>query len=297
MKNMRSTRRFLSILTLLSAVFLLPEASPAQEFTDSFMIETCDFLPRGRNPYFILDPGYQLVLEGMDEGETVRLTITVLNETMIVNGIETRVVEERETVDGELAEVSRNYFAICKQNNSVFYFGEDVDIYDEGDIVSHEGAWLAGANGAQAGVIMPGIAFLGARYFQEIAPGVAMDRAEIQGLNEPLATPVGIFNCLKTRETSPLEPGLEDFKLYAPGIGLAKDGVLTLVAYSEPTSLEFDVDFSAATISSPASRQVRIGNVTVEFPDGNPIGAFFLDFDFNFSTLGFDLVGGGEENP
>src|SRR5262245_6810404 len=57
----------------------------------------------GRSPYFVLEPGYQLVLT--DDSD--RLTITVLEETKTVDGVETRVVEERETKDGELVEVSR----------------------------------------------------------------------------------------------------------------------------------------------------------------------------------------------
>ena len=54
------------------------------------------------------------------------------------------MVEERETEDGELVEVSRNFFAICEETNSVFYFGEEVDDDEDGEIVGHEGAWLAG---------------------------------------------------------------------------------------------------------------------------------------------------------
>ena len=79
-------------------------------------------------------------------------------------------MRERETADGELVEISRNYFAICRPSNSVFYFGEDVNIYENGEVVSHEGAWLAGVNGAREGMIMPGTVLIGARYFQEIAP-------------------------------------------------------------------------------------------------------------------------------
>ncbi|MGH7820869.1 MAG: hypothetical protein ACREQ9_13970, partial [Candidatus Binatia bacterium] len=138
-------------------------------FTDSFMIERCNFSSRGSNPYFILEPGYQVTFEGTEKRRQIRLTITVLNETEMVGGVETRVVEERETEDGELIEVSRNYFALCAPTNTVFYFGEAVDIYEGGAIVTHEGAWRAGENGARAGVIMPGLNLVGARYFQEVA--------------------------------------------------------------------------------------------------------------------------------
>jgi len=208
-------------------------------FTDQFMMETCnDFSSSGTNPFFLLQPGFQLILAGKDKKDDVNLTITVLNETRVIqytdnvlDTAETRVVEERETINGELAEVSRNYFAICDRTNSVFYFGEDVDFYEGGVIVGHEGAWLAGAAGARAGIIMPGVILLGAKYFQEVAPGVALDRAEIVSIGEAVQTPAGDFtDCLKTEETSPLQGGKE-YKFYAPGIGLIKDGVLELTSY------------------------------------------------------------------
>jgi hypothetical protein len=105
--------------------------------------------------------------------------MTVLNETKVVDGVETSVIEERETEGGNLVEVSINYFAICRSSNNAIYFGEDVDMYEDGKIVSHEEAWLAGVNDVKPGMIMPGKAEVGLKYYQEIAPGLAEDRAEI----------------------------------------------------------------------------------------------------------------------
>ena len=99
----------------------------------------------------------------------MRLVIPVLNQAETVDGVTTRVVEERELEDGELVEISRNFFAICNRDNSVFYFGEDVDFYENGVIVSHDGAGRAGVNGARAGILMPGTLLLGARHFQGVA--------------------------------------------------------------------------------------------------------------------------------
>src|SRR5881396_234995 len=115
------------------------------EWTSHFVMEGDELVSVGRNRYFILEPGYQMVLEG---GGT-QLIITVLNETKMVDGVETRVVEERETKNGQLIEVARNYFAISKRTNDVFYFGEDVDMYKDGKVVSHDGSWLSGVNGAK----------------------------------------------------------------------------------------------------------------------------------------------------
>jgi hypothetical protein len=209
-------------------------AKMTKGFTTDFMAQECGgFSTTGSNPFFILEPGHQLVLE--DDAGT-RLVITVLNKTKTVDGVETRVVEENETLNGAQVEISKNYFAVCNRTNSVHYFGEDVDIFNPDGTVSHDGAWLAGqpvAPGssiiAQAGIIMPGTILLGGKYFQEIAPGVAMDRAEIKSMTEVVETQAGTFeNCLKTFETTPLDKKAKDFKFYAPGIGLVKDGDLTL---------------------------------------------------------------------
>ena len=199
-------------------------------WTTEFRVEPGELSATGSNPYFVLEPGYQLVFEDGKE----QLTITVLDETKTVAGVETRVVEERETKDGQLVEVSRNYFAISKRTNSVFYFGEDVDIYKGGQVVSHDGVWLAGVQEARFGLMMPGVPLSRARHYQEIAPGVALDRAEIVSVDATVKTPAGEFaNCVRVEETTPLEPDTKGYKYYAPGIGLVQDGSLKLVAYGK----------------------------------------------------------------
>ena len=144
--------------------------------------------------------------------------------------METRVVEERETKGGQLIEVARNYFAISKRTNDVFYFGEAVDMYKDGRIVNHDGTWLSGVNGSKFGLIMAGRPLMNARYYQEVAPKVATDRATIVSMSETVKTPAGEFtNCLKVEETTPLQRFVTEYKYYAPGIGLVQDGSLRLV--------------------------------------------------------------------
>ncbi|KPJ72117.1 MAG: hypothetical protein AMS14_08455 [Planctomycetes bacterium DG_20] len=199
-----------------------------KEWTRDFAIEDCDFSSVGANRFFILRPGHRLVLESGTE----KVVITVLNDTVMVGKTETRVVEEREYENGELKEVSRNFFAICRKTGNVFYFGEDVDVYSKGKIVRHSGAWRADAKDSRAGIIMPGTILLGARHYQEIAP-TAMDRAEILSTDATLKTPAGTFkNCLRVEETSGLDPGEICYKTYAPGIGLIQDEDLLLTEYS-----------------------------------------------------------------
>jgi hypothetical protein len=217
------------------------------EFTSEFRLQDCKFKAKGANPHFILQPGYQLVLEGEDDGEAVRLVITVLKKTekVSVPGIgvvKTAVVEERESKDGDLVEVSRNFFAICEKTNDVFYFGEEVNICEDGlepngdgftcngGEPDHSGAWRAGVDGAVPGIIMPGTFLLGSRYFQELAPN-AMDRAEHVEMGLTVDTLAGTFEkCVRVVETTPLEPG-ESEKIYCPGIGLVVDDVLVLVEF------------------------------------------------------------------
>ncbi|MEZ6193828.1 MAG: hypothetical protein R3C45_21505 [Phycisphaerales bacterium] len=204
------------------------QVTDSDKWTTDFGIDPSELSSTGRNPYFILEPGYQLYYEDGEDS----LTITVLDETRRIDNIETRVVEEREISEGELAEVSRNFYAISTRNNSVFYFGEEVDIYKDGKVVKHEGAWVSGQDGARFGLMMPGQVLIGGRHYQEIAPGVAMDRAEIISQDETRDTPIGAFeHCLKVLETTPLSPREREFKYYAPGVGLVQEQSLKLVRY------------------------------------------------------------------
>lgn len=206
-----------------------------QPFTNLFRPQDCTWVNTGRMPFMVLVPGYWLELRGNDDGEQVRLRITVLPQTRLVAGVLTRVVEEREWVDGELAEVSRNYLAICRLNGNVFYFGEEVDNYEDGTIVNHDGSWLAGVDGARAGVLMPGSFLLGSRYFQEIAPGVAMDRGCHSRMNLTVTTPARTFSkCVEVLDSDALHPEDEpEPKMYCPGVGLVRDEALRLVDWSE----------------------------------------------------------------
>ena len=226
-------RAFLSaVLITFAAGFALSQTGGADDrsWKSEFSVERSELATTGRNPYFILEPGYQLVLENGSE----RLIISVLNETKTVDNVETRVVEERETKKGQLVEISRNYFAINRHTNDVYYFGEDVDIYKRGKVVSHEGAWLAGVNGARFGMMMPGSPILRQRFYQEVAPRVAMDRAEVVSLSETLKIPAGEFKeVLKIVETNPLERGAAEAKYYARDVGLLQDGSLKLVRYGK----------------------------------------------------------------
>jgi hypothetical protein len=174
------------------------------------------------NPFFPLSPGNQWVLLGKDGSDSVRLTVTVLPDTATIAGVKTRVLEERELQNNVLVEVSRNFFV--QTAGTVCYYGEDVDIYEGGAIVSHEGAWRAGVANALPGILMPGAPALGMAFRQERAQGVAEDRAEITAVGETVTVPAGTFsNTVRFLETTPLEPGSESAKVYARDVGLIVD--------------------------------------------------------------------------
>jgi hypothetical protein len=245
MKNIINARRGLGAALLVGSIATSTGATAAP-FTDEFPIENCSFTHTGANPYFRLAPGRQAYFSNQrcvsagdcDELEEVWITVTnrtraiQLSDDGVTRTIVTRVVQEFETVDGEVAEVSRNYFAICQPSRDVYYFGEEVDNYEDGRIVDHEGAWLAGRRGAEPGIIMPDAAFLlGSRYFQELAPGVALDRAEHVGNDIEIDVPFGFLeDCVRVRETTPLEPGSVSTKIYCPGTGLVRDDELELIS-------------------------------------------------------------------
>jgi len=218
-------------LGLLAPALARDEPKPVGSWTETLAPTVEKYLSTGRNEYFILEPGYQLTLAGKEGSKKVELVVTVLNETRLVDGVETRILEERESANGHLVEVSLNFFAVGEKTRNVYYFGEEVDIYKKGKVVAHEGAWLSGVKGAKYGILVPGQVKVGDRYYSEKAPKVAMDRQENISTDAALETPAGHFeHCFKVKETTPLESGTE-YKLYAPGIGLVQDGSLKLVKH------------------------------------------------------------------
>lgn len=211
-------------------------------FTRDFPIANCAFKPTGGNAFFILKPNRQLYFSNVRcvaEGECDELEelwITMLPRTQLITfnqgrksvTVRARVMEEYETEDSEVKEISRNYIADCNPMHDVYYFGEDVE---DGDGNPLPDAWLAGRDGARPGILMPDRAFLlGSRYYQEVAPN-AKDRGEHTSMGFEVEVPAGVFrNCVEVTETTPLEPGEESLKTYCPGVGLVRDDDLELMA-------------------------------------------------------------------
>lgn len=197
------------------------------EWRDTFDVDKQNLGPSGTNPYFVLTPGFQRVYAAGSD----TLISTVLSEIKIIDRVWTRVIVDSEWTGGNLVEVARDYFAIDTTTGDVYYFGEDVNMYQADTITGHEGSWLSGVNDARFGLVMPGKGRLAAgdRFYQEIAPDVAMDRAEVISGADTVITPLGTYTgCVHFEETSALENGSSD-KWYAPQVGVVKDDDFVLI--------------------------------------------------------------------
>jgi hypothetical protein len=186
-----------------------------------------DFSTTIDNPFFPLVPNTTYIYVGSTEGSAARDEFAVTDRTKVILGVRCREVRDRAYVDGVLAEDTLDWFAQDKDGN-VWYFGEDTKELDEnGDVISTEGSWQAGVNGAQPGIVMGADPHVGDTYRQEIAVGVAEDMATVLALNKTINVPFGSFkDCLETEEFTPLEPGTIDHKFYATGVGLVQSVAL-----------------------------------------------------------------------
>lgn len=191
----------------------------------------------GSNSYFPMEVGLQWFYAGDDAGELLELQITVLDVINEVDGVPTRVIEEREWVDGELLEVSWNYFTRAA-NGTICYYGEDVDIFEEDGSIVHDGAWCAEDNPEdvnQPGIFMPSDPEPGMTYVNEIAPGIAMDTAKIVGTPSVTVGGETFTETIRVEESTPLEKG-KGYKIFAAGTGLIIDGPAELVSFIQGAS-------------------------------------------------------------
>jgi len=180
-------------------------------------INPSDFTPSKDNQLWPLGPGTRYIYKGGEE--TIEVTVT--NDIKVILGVETIVVHDVVFVDDEIIEDTYDWYAKDASGN-VWYFGEDTKEYEDGEVVSTEGSWEAGVNGAKPGIVMhatqPEVAV---PYRQEYYACEAEDMAEVVSLSQSVTVPYGHFDdCLQTREFTPLEPDANEYKYYAPSVGL-----------------------------------------------------------------------------
>lgn len=191
-----------------AAEYVLPEMPPPKDFVSDI-----------EHPYLPLRPGARWVYRQVSPEGEERIVVTVLAVPRVVAGVTATVVHDRVTLDGRLVEDTYDWFAQDRTGN-VWYLGEDTTAYAPGEAPSKEGSWEAGIDGAEAGIALPGRPRIGDRYQQEYLRGVAEDRGEVVDLDSAGTVPWGTFrDAIRTRDTTPLEPDLVEFKYYVRDVG------------------------------------------------------------------------------
>jgi hypothetical protein len=215
-------------------------------------LDPADFTTAIDNPYFPLRPGSRAIYRSTaPDGTRQRIVLTVTGDTRrIANGVTARVVHDRVVEGGRVVEDTRDWYAQDRAGN-VWYLGEDTVECEDGRQTSTAGSFEAGVDGAQAGVIMPAAPRVGLTYRQEYFAGQAEDRAEVLRRDEQAEVPLRRFQrVLVTRDTTPLEPHVVEYKFYAPGVG----PVLTVDISGSPSRDELVGLTRRAAFSAPEAR-------------------------------------------
>ncbi len=210
-------------LVLLALAFGATQAQAAglPQGSEPVKLDPAGFTTDIDNPFMPLRPGSRWVYrERSGSGPALRVEVTVTSRVRTVAGIRARVVHDVVTRNGALVEDTFDWYAQDTAGN-VWYLGEDTKEYRRGRVASTAGSWETGVRGAQAGVAMPAAARSGLAYRQEYLRGEAEDAARVLSTDEQVQVPRGHFvGALLTRDVTPLEPRLAEYKFYARGVGL-----------------------------------------------------------------------------
>jgi hypothetical protein len=183
------------------------------------------------NRWLPLTPGTQFVYEGSaivdEEGRQPRREVTTVTDlSKVIDGVRTLVISDRDYTAGQLSEPELAFFAQDNAGN-VWLVGEYPEEYEDGKF-DKAPAWISGQKGARAGITMlaeprrdvPG-------YAQGYAPPPIefTDRARVYKTDQQTCVPVDCYkNVLVTEEFNPDEPGANQLKYYAPGVGNVRVG-------------------------------------------------------------------------
>jgi hypothetical protein len=168
------------------------------------------------NPYFPLIRGTTRIYRGGTE----TVTVTVTEDTKVILGVTVAVIRDIVEDNGEVVEDTKDWFAQDIHGN-VWYFGEAVQDFADGELVSIAGSFTAGVDGDKAGIIMKAAPKVGEVYRQEFSLGNAEDAAEVLSLTGSAEVPAAsCSDCLVTKDFSPIAPDAIEHKYYKPGVGL-----------------------------------------------------------------------------
>lgn len=183
------------------------------------VIDPANFVRHVTNPFFPLPPGQTFVYQGQTKDGFVHNDFIVTRKTKVILGVTCTEVHDVVYLDGELAEDTLDWYAQDSQGN-VWYFGENTAELEDGRPVTLAGTFTAGVTGDKPGIIMEAHSLPGDFYRQEFSLANAEDNALVLSLNTTVTVPAGTFHhCLKTEETTPLEPDALERKYYAAGVG------------------------------------------------------------------------------
>jgi hypothetical protein len=151
---------------------------------------------------------------------------TVTDLTKVVSGVRALVLWDRDYSAGELVEAELAFFAQDHDGN-VWNLGEYPEEYEQGKLVKAP-AWIAGLEGARAGILIKAAPQLGApSYAQGYAPPPVdwADRARVYRTGERTCVPASCYDdVLVTEEYERDKPGAYQLKYYAPDVGNVRVG-------------------------------------------------------------------------
>jgi hypothetical protein len=204
----------------------LPSYGPGSSYHP--VIRPSNFTADVTNPWFPLRPGTTYLYAGTKDGKKAMDVFHVSRGTTKIDGVVTRVVNDRLFLDNVLEERTTDYYAQDRCGN-VWYFGEDTAVLDRGGhVIDRSGSFRAGVNGAQPGVYMQPHPQIGRWFRQEWYKGQAEDRYRALSTSAPVSVRYGTFsNALRTEEKTDLEPDVTDNKYYVRGVGEVEEVAVT----------------------------------------------------------------------
>lgn len=215
------------LVALTSACSTVPGAAPAAtqsglpQGSEPVSLDPDSFTTTIDNPYWPMTPGTRWTYRETDSaGIELMVEVIVTSETKtIANGIVARVVRDTVSRDGAIIEDTFDWYA-QDTAGAIWYLGEDTAEFENGVVVSRDGSFEAGKDGALPGIVIPAAPAVGMAYRQEYYAGQAEDNGEILAVGAMADTPLGHFtDVLLTWDTITIQPKIAQLKFYAPGVG------------------------------------------------------------------------------
>jgi hypothetical protein len=207
------------------------------------------------NPYFPLVPGTKWVYEARDAGDNLleRITVIVKSEIKTIEypeesgnfficAVVNDVVEEfmggdpKDDGNYVVIEDTDDWYIQNEATKDVWYMGEisqelEEDLDGNKELVEIEGSWKAGRDFDKPGILMygdpdPANEDQQNPYRQEFSLGNAEDAGKVKSKGTAsVSVPYGDFDVdvVKTKDWTPIEPDVKEFKYYAPGVGMIKE--------------------------------------------------------------------------